>query len=107
VDHGLETPEERVAAGKSRSGTIRLDANHRGNSVVITVSDDGRGIDAQRLRRKLVEKNILSEADAQQLPDKQVLQYIWSPGFSTAAKVTDISGRGVGMDIVKSKIEEL
>jgi two-component system chemotaxis sensor kinase CheA len=107
VDHGLETPQERAAAGKSRSGTIRLDANHRGNSVVITVSDDGRGIDVQRLRQKLVEKNILSEADALQLPDKQVLQYIWFPGFSTAAKVTDISGRGVGMDIVKSKIEEL
>lgn len=107
VDHGLETPEQRVAVGKPRAGTIRLDANHRGNSVVITVSDDGRGIDANRIRVKLVEKGLVSESDASQMSDKQVLSYIWAPGFSTAAKVTDISGRGVGMDIVKSKIEEL
>lgn len=107
VDHGLETPEEREAAGKPRMGTIRLDAMHRGNSVVITISDDGRGIHADKLRAKLVEKGILGEAEAAQATDKQIIQHIWSPGFSTAAKVTDISGRGVGMDIVRNKIEEL
>ncbi|MFO0946082.1 MAG: Hpt domain-containing protein [Planctomycetota bacterium] len=107
VDHGLETPEEREASGKPRMGTIRLDAMHRGNSVLITISDDGRGIHPDKIRSKLVEKGILGEAEAAAASDKQIINYIWSPGFSTAAKVTDISGRGVGMDIVKNKIEEL
>ena len=107
VDHGLETPEERVKAGKPRSGTVSLHASHRGNSVVIIVSDDGRGIDCERVRTKVVSKGLISEDEARRLSDRQLINYIWHPGLSTAEKVTDISGRGVGMDIVKSRIEEL
>ncbi|MFO0908054.1 MAG: chemotaxis protein CheA [Isosphaeraceae bacterium] len=107
VDHGLEPPDVREKAGKPRSGTVSLQASHRGNSVVITVSDDGRGIDANRIRKKIVEKGLVSAEDADRLSDRQLVQYIWHPGLSTAEKVTDISGRGVGMDIVKARIEGL
>jgi two-component system chemotaxis sensor kinase CheA len=107
VDHGLEPPAVREAAGKPRSGTVWLQANHRGNSVVITVSDDGRGIDVERIRRKIVEKGLVSGDEAQRLNDRQLVTYIWHPGLSTAEAVTDISGRGVGMDIVKARIEGL
>jgi two-component system, chemotaxis family, sensor kinase CheA len=107
VDHGLEPPEQRAAAGKPRSGTVSLAASHRGNSVVITVSDDGRGIDAERVRIKAVDKGLLSEAESHRLSERQLIAYIWHPGLSTAETVTDISGRGVGMDIVKSRIEAL
>lgn len=107
VDHGLEPPDAREAAGKPRSGTVSLAASHRGNSVVITVGDDGRGIDCERVRRKAVSRGLIAEAEARALPDRQAAQFIWHPGLSTAEKVTDISGRGVGMDIVKSRIEDL
>jgi two-component system chemotaxis sensor kinase CheA len=107
VDHGMETPEAREAAGKPRSGTITLKAAHRGNSVMVTVSDDGRGIDPERLRRKIVDLGLVSAVDASHLSDAQLVAYIWHPGLSTADRVTDISGRGVGMDIVKSRIEGL
>jgi two-component system chemotaxis sensor kinase CheA len=107
VDHGLELPGEREAAGKPRAGTVSLQASHRGNSVVITVSDDGRGIDAERIRKKIVAKGLVSSAEARELPDRDLIAYIWHPGLSTAETITDISGRGVGMDIVKSRIENL
>jgi two-component system chemotaxis sensor kinase CheA len=107
VDHGLETPAEREAAGKPRPGTVALVASHRGNSVVITVSDDGRGIDCERIRKKVVAKGLVSEADARELSDRELIAYIWHPGLSTAETITEISGRGVGMDIVKSRIENL
>lgn len=107
VDHGLESPDARVKAGKSRSGTISLQASHRGNSVVITVTDDGKGIDTERIRRKIVEKGLVTQDDARRLTEKQLVPFIWHPGLSTAEAVTDISGRGVGMDIVKSRIEAL
>jgi two-component system, chemotaxis family, sensor kinase CheA len=107
ADHGVETPAERVAAGKPAQGEIVLDAFHRGNSIVIEVRDDGRGLPTEKIRRKAVEKGIISEADAEKLTAHQVYQLIWEPGFSTAEKVTEISGRGMGMDIVRSKIEEL
>jgi len=96
-----------VAAGKPAQGTITLDACHRGNSIVITVQDDGKGLDQERIRAKAVEKGLLSPADAEKLTPHQTFQLIWEPGFSTAEKVTEISGRGMGMDIVRSKIEEL
>ena len=107
VDHGLEPPEARVTAGKPRAGTISLAASHRGNSVVITVGDDGRGIDREKVRRKAVAKGLIGEEESHRLTDRQVVQYIFHPGLSTAETVTDISGRGVGMDIVKSRIEAL
>jgi two-component system chemotaxis sensor kinase CheA len=107
VDHGLEPPDLRQAAGKPRAGTVALQASHRGNSVVITVSDDGRGIDCERIRRKILAKDLVSQADADLLTDRELVPYIWHPGLSTAETITEISGRGVGMDIVKNRIENL
>jgi len=107
ADHGIESPEARVAAGKSRQGSISLSAFHRGNRIIIKVSDDGRGLDAGRIRAKAVAKGWMNEAEAEKLPDAQVYQLIWRPGFSTAERVTEVSGRGMGMDIVWSKIEQL
>jgi two-component system, chemotaxis family, sensor kinase CheA len=107
VDHGLEPADAREAAGKPRVGTVSLAASHRGNSVVITVGDDGRGIDREKVRRKAVAKGLIGEEESHRLSDRQVVQYIFHPGLSTAETVTDISGRGVGMDIVKSRIEAL
>ena len=107
VDHGLEPPELREAAGKPRAGTVALQASHRGNSVVITVSDDGRGIDCERIRRKIVAKDLVSQAEAEQLSDRELVPFIWHPGLSTAETITEVSGRGVGMDIVKNRIENL
>jgi two-component system chemotaxis sensor kinase CheA len=107
VDHGLESPDEREAAGKPRAGTVSLLASHRGNSVVITVSDDGHGIDCERVRRKIVAKGLRGQAEARDLSDRDLIAYIWHPGLSTAETITEISGRGVGMDIVKSRIENL
>jgi two-component system chemotaxis sensor kinase CheA len=107
ADHGIEPPDVRAAAGKPPTGTITLEAVQRGNSIVIRVSDDGKGLDVDGIRRKAVEKGIVTQADADRLSDHQVFQLIWEPGFSTAEKVTEISGRGMGMDIVRSKIEQL
>ncbi len=107
ADHGIETPDVREAAGKPRQGIVTLEAFHRGNSVVIQVIDDGKGMDADQLRSKAVEKGIITQADAEKLTTQQVYQLIWDPGFTTAEKVTEVSGRGMGMDIVRSKIEGL
>jgi two-component system chemotaxis sensor kinase CheA len=107
ADHGVEAPEVREAAGKPREGTIRLDAFHRGNSIVIQVIDDGKGLDADRILRKALEKGLVSPADAEKLTRQQIYQLIWEPGLSTAERVTEVSGRGMGMDIVKSKIEDI
>jgi two-component system chemotaxis sensor kinase CheA len=107
VDHGIESPEVREAAGKPREGTVTLDAFHRGNSIVIEVRDDGKGLDAERILRKCLEKGLVTKAEADKMTAPQIYQKIWEPGLSTAEKVTEVSGRGMGMDIVKSKIEEL
>ena len=107
VDHGLEPADAREAAGKPRAGTVSLLAAQRGNSVVITVSDDGRGIDHERIRRKIVERGYVSKAEAARMTDRELHPQIWRPGFSTAETVSEISGRGVGMDIVKNRIEKL
>ena len=107
VDHGLEPPGEREAVGKSRAGTVSLIASHRGNSVLITVSDDGHGIDCERIRTKIVAKGIVSKTEARDLAERELIAFIWHPGLSTAETITEISGRGVGMDIVKSRIENL
>jgi two-component system chemotaxis sensor kinase CheA len=105
ADHGLETAEERREKGKPEQGIIRLEAFHRGGNVVVQIRDDGRGLDAQKIRAKAVSRNMIS-ADAQ-LSTEEINQLIFAPGFSTADKITDISGRGVGMDVVKRNIEAL
>jgi len=105
VDHGIELPDERVAAGKPRNGIIRLEATHTGASIVITIEDDGKGLDTDLIRRLAVEKGLIAE-DAE-LSEQQVLYLIFVPGFSTAARVTNVSGRGVGMDVVKREIDAL
>jgi two-component system chemotaxis sensor kinase CheA len=107
VDHGLETPEERIAAGKSEVGTVSLTARHEGNSVVIVVDEDGRGIDPDKLRQAVVAKGLLTEDDVSHLTDQEAVDLIFLPGFSTAKETTDVSGRGVGMDAVRAKINGL
>jgi two-component system chemotaxis sensor kinase CheA len=105
VDHGVETPQERLAAGKPAAGKIGLRAYHEGGNVVIEVSDDGRGLDRERVHRKAIAQGIV-KAD-EPLTDEQIHALIFTPGFSTAEQVTDVSGRGVGMDVVKRNIEAL
>ena len=107
LDHGVEMPDEREAKGKPRTGEVGLIARHEGNNVVIMVTDDGKGIDADVIRRKAVEKGMVSQDEADSLSDQDAVRLIFLPGFSTAEKITDISGRGVGMDVVRSKIESL
>ncbi|RMF95192.1 MAG: chemotaxis protein CheA [Planctomycetota bacterium] len=107
ADHGIESPEVRKAAGKPTRGTIILDAFHRGNSIVIQVIDDGKGLDGDRILKKALDRGIITQAEADKLTPQQIYQLIWEPGLSTAEKVTEVSGRGMGMDIVKSKIEDL
>ncbi len=105
ADHGLEPPEERVAAGKPEQGTVRLNAFHEGGNICITVEDDGRGLHRDKIVAKAIKQGLISEHD--KLPDDQIWPLIFKPGFSTAEKVTDVSGRGVGMDVVKRNIEHL
>ena len=107
ADHGIETPEERLAHGKSARGTIRLDAYHQGNQVVIEISDDGRGIGHEKLLRKAIEAGLVSEKDARGLSHDEILNLIFHPGLTTAEEVTEISGRGVGMDVVKTVLDRL
>lgn len=107
VDHGIEPPGERVRLGKAEDGLIRLDARHEGSYVLIRVTDDGRGIDAETMRRKAVQKGVISVQEAQRLTDEEAIRLIFRNGFSTAEQVTDISGRGVGMDAVKTVIENM
>jgi len=105
LDHGIEMPEERVAAGKEEQGTINLNAFHQGGNIVIEIVDDGKGMDRDVLYNKGVEKGLIEEGDI--LSDRQVFELIFLPGFSTAAVVSDVSGRGVGMDVVRRNILEL
>ncbi len=105
ADHGIETPLERKAAGKPDRGTIRLNAYHEGGTITIEISDDGRGLDFAAIRRKAVERNVASEAEVERMSEAQVAKFIFHPGFSTAKAVTAVSGRGVGMDVVKTNIE--
>jgi two-component system chemotaxis sensor kinase CheA len=107
ADHGLEGPDERRAAGKPETGQIQLSAYHEGGSVVIRLRDDGRGLDTVRIREKAIEKGLLSRSDAEALSEAQIHRLIFAPGFSTAAAVTNVSGRGVGMDVVRSNIEQI
>lgn len=107
ADHGIETPAEREALGKPEQGTVTLDAFHRGNRVLIKIHDDGRGLNPDKLKEKAISKGIITDLDAERMSAQEALQLIWEPGFSTAETITEISGRGMGMDIVRSKIEQL
>ncbi|PTM41866.1 chemotaxis protein CheW [Bosea sp. 124] len=107
ADHAIETPAERLAAGKSEHGTIRLAAYHEGGSVTILVSDDGRGLDIERIRRKAIQQGLATEGETERMTDAQVSRFIFHPGFSTTDSVTAISGRGVGMDVVKVNVDAI
>jgi two-component system chemotaxis sensor kinase CheA len=107
VDHGVEDAEERIAAGKPARGTVYLNAYHQGTQVVIEVRDDGCGIDLAEIRKLAVEKGIVKAGEIQRLSDSEVLNLIFEPGFSTAAEVTEVSGRGVGMDVVRTVLDNL
>lgn len=107
LDHGLEPPEERIAAGKPPIGQLRLRARHEGNHVIIEVSDDGRGIDPDRIARVAVKRGVITPEELDVMTEAQKLNLLFHPGFSTAEKVTDVSGRGVGMDAVRTAMESL
>jgi two-component system chemotaxis sensor kinase CheA len=107
VDHGLETPQERVAAGKPERGTVTLTARHEQGRIIITVEDDGRGIDARKLRASAVQKGMITAEEAAALTEEQSIDLMFMAGLSTAQKVTDISGRGVGLDIVNTNIQRV
>lgn len=107
ADHGLESAEVRVQRGKPEVGTVKLDAYQDGNNVIIEVSDDGNGIDVEAVRNKALEKGNITQEQADAMTDKEVIDLLFKPSFSTAKKVTDVSGRGVGLDVVKSKVEAL
>ncbi|WP_394966160.1 chemotaxis protein CheW [uncultured Helicobacter sp.] len=106
-DHGIESPEDREALGKPAVGTVQLKAYNEGNHIVIEVTDDGKGLDAQMLKQKAIEKGLISEREADSMSDKEAFGIIFKPGFSTAKTITNVSGRGVGMDVVKTNIEKL
>jgi len=107
VNHGIETPDERIAAGKPAKGNVVLSAWREQGTVVIELADDGAGIDRERVLGKAIEKGLVSPDHAETLKDEEIVSFLFAPGFSTAAEVTDISGRGVGLDVVKSTIESL
>ena len=107
ADHGLETPEQRRAAGKPEGGRIRLSAYHEGGHIIIQISDDGRGLDTARIKAKAIAQGLVSEIEAEKLTEAQVHKFIFAPGFSTATKVTNVSGRGVGMDVVRNNIDQI
>jgi two-component system chemotaxis sensor kinase CheA len=107
ADHGIEGTAERLAAGKAAAGTIRLTAFHQGGHIIIEIADDGRGLDVARIRAKAIEQGLASEAELAAKSDAEIYNFIFVPGFSTAAHVTSISGRGVGMDVVRANIEQI
>ena len=107
ADHGLEMPAERRAAGKPEKGTIRLAAWHEGGHIIVEVSDDGRGLDTARIKSLAIARGLVSESEAEKMSDSQIQKFIFMPGFSTASKVTSVSGRGVGMDVVRANIDQI
>lgn len=107
IDHGLESPNERISLQKNVEGMLKLSAKHEGNHVIIEVDDDGKGINVEKIKQKAIDKGLLTGAQAENCDRQTILNLIFEPGFSTAKKITDISGRGVGLDVVKSKIQTL
>jgi two-component system chemotaxis sensor kinase CheA len=107
ADHGLETPAERSAAGKPEQGTIRLSAYHEGGHIIICIADNGRGLNTERIKAKAVSSGLVSEAELEKMSEAQIHKFIFAPGFSTAAAITSVSGRGVGMDVVRTNIDQI
>ncbi len=107
IDHGIEAPEERIKNGKSPKGTIRINAFHQENHIILTIEDDGAGMDANKIKASAVKKEIISQQEADSLPDHDAINLIFHPGFSTAQTISDVSGRGVGMEIVRNHIDKL
>lgn len=107
ADHGIEAPHERIAAGKPQQGTVIIKAEHEGNHIVISIADDGKGMDPETLKRKGIEKGLITEAESKEMTKSEAYSLIFEPGFSTAAIVTSVSGRGVGMDVVRTNITKL
>ncbi|WP_233258276.1 hybrid sensor histidine kinase/response regulator [[Phormidium] sp. ETS-05] len=107
VDHGIEYPPERLTAGKPTTGTVLLEATHRAGMLLITVSDDGKGVEIEQLRQKIIQKNLVSPEMAHHLSEAELMEFLFLPGFSTATKVTEISGRGVGLDVVHSTLAQV
>ena len=106
-DHGIESPDEREANGKPRQGTVKLAAEQEGSNIVIKITDDGKGLDVDAIREKAIERKMVSKADAANMSNTEVFRFIFAAGLSTAKKITDVSGRGVGMDVVRTNIEKL
>ncbi|MES2165611.1 MAG: hybrid sensor histidine kinase/response regulator [Pseudomonadota bacterium] len=107
ADHGLETTADRVAAGKPEQGTIRVSAYHEGGHIIICIADNGRGLNTERIKQKAVQNGLVTEADVEKMTEAQIHKFIFAPGFSTAAAVTSVSGRGVGMDVVRTNIDQI
>jgi two-component system, chemotaxis family, sensor kinase CheA len=107
ADHGLETPAERAAAGKPETGTIRLSAYHEGGHIIICIADNGRGLNTEKIKAKALQNGLVSEAELEKMTEAQIHKFIFAPGFSTAAAVTSVSGRGVGMDVVRTNIDQI
>ena len=107
ADHGLETPAERAAAGKPEQGTIRLSAYHEGGHIIICIADNGRGLNTERIKAKAISNGLVSEAELEKMTEAQIHKFIFAPGFSTAAAITSVSGRGVGMDVVRTNIDQI
>jgi two-component system, chemotaxis family, sensor kinase CheA len=107
ADHGLETPTERRVAGKPEKGTIRLSAYHQGGHIIIEIADDGRGLNTEKIKAKALAQGLASELEFEKMPEAQIHKFIFAPGFSTAAQVTSVSGRGVGMDVVRTNVDQI
>ncbi|MDA9535515.1 ATPase, partial [Bradyrhizobium sp. CCBAU 21362] len=107
ADHGLETPAERLAAGKGEQGTIRLSAYHEGGHIIICIADNGRGLNTERIKAKAISSGLVTEAELEKMSEAQIHKFIFAPGFSTAAAITSVSGRGVGMDVVRTNIDQI
>ena len=107
ADHGLETPAERLAAGKGEQGTIRLSAYHEGGHIIICIADNGRGLNTEKIKAKAISSGLVTEAELEKMSEAQIHKFIFAPGFSTAADITSVSGRGVGMDVVRTNIDQI
>jgi two-component system chemotaxis sensor kinase CheA len=107
VDHGIETPDERLAAGKPAAGRLRLSAHHADSFIVISLEDDGKGVNVEAVKRKAVERGVVTQEQVDRMSEMEAIQLIFAPGLSTAEQLSDVSGRGVGMDVVRANVEKI